>query len=315
MSTYPNYPNYGYKEDLSVTPMPCPPTSMPCPPQLQKPPGIESKMCPKPISINPSYKGSGKLTGKVAIITGGDSGIGRAVAYYYAMEGASLSIAYLNEVTDAEETKELAESLGSRVLLFEGDLGNEKWCREVVTQTYSTYGRLDILVNNHVENRDQKSILDISSQQLESTFRTNIFSYFYLCKAAIPHLKRGSSIINTSSRVAETGDPYAIDYSATKGAVSTFTKALALNLAQEGIRVNAVAPGAFWTPLQVTRAINGIPLQSVTYNNCYGQPFEIAPAYVYLASDDSIYVSGQILTVDNVLEKLLFNLNYIYRSQ
>lgn len=271
------------------------------PPQHQnKQPGIESDMNPQPTSIDAAYKGSGKLNNKIAIITGGDSGIGKAVAIYFAKEGSDVVIVYLNEHQDAEETKKLVEAEGRKCLLLSGDIGDESFSQEVVTKTIEQFGKINVLVNNAAEQHPQKSLLDITAQQLEKTFRTNIFGYFYLTKAVLPHLHKGSTIINTASITAYEGHEELIDYSATKGAIVSFTRSLAKSLAPQGIRVNGVAPGPIWTPLipstftveQVVKFGTNTPFSRA------GQPFELAPGYVYLASEDSSYVSGQILHIN-----------------
>lgn len=271
------------------------------PPQHQNhQPGTESEMNPRPNSIAPNYKPAGKLTGKTAIITGGDSGIGKAVAIYFAKEGADVAIAYLNEHRDAEETKNLIEGEGRRCLLFSGDVGSEEFCKEVVNKTMDQFGRLDILVNNAAEQHPQPSILNITSAQLEKTFRTNIFSFFYMTKMALPFLKKGASIINTASITAYKGNEQLLDYSATKGAIVTFTRSLALSLAPQGIRVNGVAPGPIWTPLipSTFSADQVATFGSDTEMGRAGQPSELAPSYVFLASEDSSYISGQMIHVN-----------------
>lgn len=212
-------------------------------------PGIESEMNPLPIYDDLNYKGSGKLQDKVAIITGGDSGIGRAVAVAFAKEGAKVTIAYLNEVGDAEKTKADVEKYGGECLLLSGDIGEEHFCQEVVSQTVSKYGKIDCVVNNGAEQHYQEKLEDITSEQLERTFKTNIFSCFYITKAAMPHLKAGSSVINTASITAYKGNPVLMDYASTKGAQITFTRSLSENVVGQGIRVNAVAPGLFGLPL------------------------------------------------------------------
>jgi NAD(P)-dependent dehydrogenase (short-subunit alcohol dehydrogenase family) len=268
------------------------------PPQHQnRQPGLESEMKPKPIAVDRTYKGSDKLVGKTAIITGGDSGIGRSAAVCYAIEGARVAIVYLNEHQDAKETKRLVEDQGGECLLIAGDIGQESFCINAVKQTVEKFGGLDILVNNAAEQHPQESIEDITQEQLEKTFRTNIFSMFYLTKAAIPHLKQGSTIINTTSITAYKGSPQLLDYSSTKGAIVSFTRSLSQNLIDKGIRVNAVAPGPIWTPLipstfdekRTSEHGANAPMKRP------GQPEELGPSYVFLASDDSSYMSGQVL--------------------
>ncbi|OUL32852.1 NAD(P)-dependent oxidoreductase [Nostoc sp. T09] len=267
------------------------------PPQQQNPPGSEAQMTPKPRSDDSKYRGSDKLQGKVALITGGDSGIGRAVAIFYAKEGADVAIAYKSEQEDAEETKRLVEAEGRRCLTIAGDIGDEQVCQQAVQQVVKELGHLDILVNNAAEQHPQESIENITAEQLERTFRTNIFSMFFLTKAALPHLKEGSAIINTTSVTAYKGNPQLLDYSATKGAIVAFTRSLSKSLVEKGIRVNGVAPGPIWTPLipstfpeeKVESFGSQVPMQRA------GQPEEVAPSYVFLASDDSSYMSGQIL--------------------
>lgn len=260
-------------------------------------PGIEARMTPRPKASDERYRGSGKLQDKVALITGGDSGIGRAVAIMYAREGADVAVLYLNEHQDAEETKRLVEREGRRCHLVAGDIGEETFCQQAVQQVVKGFGRLDILVNNAAEQHPQGSIEQISAEQLERTFRTNIFAMFFLTKAALPHLKPGSAIVNTTSVTAYKGSPQLLDYSSTKGAIVAFTRSLSQGLAEKGIRVNAVAPGPIWTPLipstfdeeKVASFGADVPLQRP------GQPEEIAPSYVFLASDDSSYMTGQVL--------------------
>lgn len=268
------------------------------PPQQQnKQPGLETLMNPRPISEDPSYRGSGKLQNKVALITGGDSGIGKAVSIYFAKEGADIAIVFLNETRDADETKKQVEEEGGRCLLIAGDVADEEFCIKAIEETVKTLGKLDILVNNAAEQHVQNNFEDITSQQMERTFKTNIFSCFYMTKAALKYLKQGSSIINTASITAYKGNPMLIDYSSTKGAIVSFTRSLALSLAQRGIRVNSVAPGPIWTPLipasfsaeQVATFGSTTPMQRP------GQPEEIAPCYVFLASDDGSYMTGQVM--------------------
>lgn len=268
------------------------------PPQKQdQQPGRESEMTPRPKSDNPEYQGSGKLQGKVALITGGDSGIGRAVAIAFAKEGADVAIMYLNEHDDAKETKQLVEKQGRRALAIAGDIGDETFCQQAVQQAVDEFGKLDILINNAAEQHPQESIEDISAQQLERTFRTNIFSMFFLTKAAMKHLQEGSSIINTTSVTAYKGNPQLIDYSSTKGAIVAFTRSLSQSLVKKGIRVNGVAPGPIWTPL-IPSTFPEDKVESFgeqVQMGRAGQPEEVAPSYVFLASDDASYMSGQIL--------------------
>lgn len=271
------------------------------PPQHQnRQPGIEAIMNPRPVSIKPGYQPSGKLTNKVALISGGDSGIGRAVALLFAQEGADIAIIYLNEHEDASITKSGIEQSRRRCLMFSGDIGEEQFCRNTVDEVIKEFGRLDIVINNAAEQHVQTTLEDISSTQLERTFRTNIFSYFYLTKAALPHLKNGAAIINTASVTAYEGHKLLMDYASTKGAIVSFTRSLSQALIGQGIRVNGVAPGPIWTPLipasfneqHVAQFGQDTPMQRA------GQPAEVAPCYLFLASDDSSYMTGQILHVN-----------------
>lgn len=268
------------------------------PPQQQdQQPGIQAEMTPQPVSESPTYKAAGKLSNKVALVTGGDSGIGRAVAIYFAKEGADVAIAYLSEHQDAQETKRQVEQEGKRCLMIAGDLGQEAFCRQAVEQTVSELGKLDILVNNAAEQHPQESIEDISEEQLTRTFRTNIFAYFFLVKAAMPHLKEGANIINTCSVTAFKGSPQLLDYSATKGAIVAFTRSLAQALAEKKIRVNSVAPGPIWTPL-IPSTFPPEKVESFGKDTTMkrpGQPEEVATCYVFLASEDSSYITGQTL--------------------
>lgn len=261
-------------------------------------PGLEAPMRPQPREENPAYRGSGRLEGKTALITGGDSGIGRAVAIAFAKEGADLAIIYLNEHEDANETRRSIEAAGRRALLISGDVGDEPFCRDAVARTVQVLGHLDILVNNAGEQHPQESIEAITCEQLERTFRTNIFAYFFMTKAALPHLKQGSAIVNTTSVTAYKGNPLLIDYSASKGAIVSFTRSLALSLAEKGIRVNGVAPGPVWTPLipSTYTADHVKEFGAKTPLKRPAQPDELAPSYVFLASNrDSSYMTGQIL--------------------
>ncbi|AET67259.1 dehydrogenase of unknown specificity, short-chain alcohol dehydrogenase like protein [Desulfosporosinus orientis DSM 765] len=263
-------------------------------------PGIESVMNPWPIAEDENYVGNNKLKGKVAIISGGDSGIGRAVSIAYAKEGADIVILYLNEHDDANETKARVERIGQRCLVIAGDIGDELFCKQAVDQTIKTLGKLDILVNNAGEQHPQNSLLDITGEQLERTFRTNVFGYFYLTKASLPHLKSGGVIINTASITAYEGHDQLIDYSASKGAVVSFNRSLSESLSKLGIRVNGVAPGPIWTPLIPAsfQADYVATFGSTTPMLRAGQPKELAPAYVFLASADSSYMSGQMLHIN-----------------
>lgn len=265
--------------------------------QQQRRPGKESKMHPEPVFDNPEQKGSGKLKGKIALITGGDSGIGRAVAILFAKEGADVAISYLNEEEDANTTRMHVEKYGGRCLLIPGDISKENNCKRLVEKTVKEFGRIDVLVNNAALHWAAEKLEDISTKQLMATFSTNIFSYFWVTRYAMPHLRKGSSIINSSSVTAFRGSATLIDYAATKGAIVAFTRSLSANLAEKGIRVNGVAPGPIWTPLipssfegkRVAQHGSDVPLKRA------GEPVEVAPSYLFLASDDSSYLTGQFL--------------------
>jgi NAD(P)-dependent dehydrogenase (short-subunit alcohol dehydrogenase family) len=294
MNNYPMYPYYSKETKCEEQPIAFPPQH-----QNQQP-GLEYLMNPRPIYENPSYAGSQKLQNKVAIITGGDSGIGRAVAVAFAKEGADVVIVYLYEQQDAEETKTRIEQIGRKCLAFPTDIRYKENCTKVVEQTIKTFGKIDILVNNAAVQFPREKLTDISEEQLINTFATNIFSYFFMTQAALPHLKSDSSIINTASITAYRGEKTLIDYSSTKGAIVSFTHSLSQNVVKQGIRVNSVAPGPIWTPLipssfsaeRVSTFGTDTPMTRA------GQPFELAPTYVYLASQDSQYVTGQTLHVN-----------------
>lgn len=265
-------------------------------PQRQAKPGLELKMDPQPVS-RPQEGRTLKLQAKIALITGGDSGIGRAVAVLFAREGANVAIAYLSEHRDAEETQRLVEAEGGECLLIPGDLSSEANCRRAVDKTVKKFGKIDILVNNAAVHWEQKKLEDITADQLRKTFATNIFSYFWVTQAALQHIPEGGSIINTASVTAYRGSPALIDYAATKGAIVSFTRSLASNLAKRKIRVNGVAPGPVWTPLivstfkpdKVSDFGSDVPMARA------GEPAEIAPSYLFLASDDGAYISGQFI--------------------
>ncbi|MBK0379252.1 SDR family oxidoreductase [Mucilaginibacter segetis] len=270
------------------------------PKKQHRQPGIEAKMDPAPQYIKDSYKPAEKLLGKVALITGGDSGIGRAVAVHFAEEGADVAIVYLDEDVDAETTRDLVEATGKKCLLIKGDVKNAAFCKTAVSQTVKAFGQLNILVNNAGMQFPQKDVKAIDEQQLDITFRTNIFAYFYFAEAALQHLKEGDCIINTTSVTAYRSSPSLIDYSSTKGAITTFTRSLATNLSEKGIRVNGVAPGPVWTPLIVS-SFDEEKIKSFgneTAMKRAGQPSELGPAYVFLASDDASFITGQVIHVN-----------------
>src|SRR5436190_17576868 len=272
----------------------------PMPPQHQEKPGIEANMVPRPDFIAPHYRGSQKLLDKIALITGGDSGIGRAVAVLYAREGADIAIVYLpEEQIDAEETAEYVKKEGRACFLIPGDVRDSAFCEDAVRKTVEEYGLLDILVNNAAYQQHQDDASEITDEQFERTFKTNIFGYFYMARAALKHLKKGGAIVNTGSITGLEGSKGLIDYSATKGAIHAFTKSLAQNLVEKGIRVNCVAPGPVWTPLNVSdkEPEDVAKFGADTPMKRPAQPEEIAPAYVFFASDaDSSYITGEVMT-------------------
>ena len=263
-------------------------------------PGMEYEMRPLPIFDNPNYKGSGKLKGKVAIVTGGDSGLGRACSIAYVKEGAKVVIVYYNETKDAEDTRKYIENMGGECLLIRGNLAEHSFCKKVVEETLSKYGKIDILVNNAGVQYQQDRLEDISDEQFDYTMKVNIYGMFYLTKEALPYMKGGASIINLSSVTTFWGDPQLIDYVTTKGAIVGFTRALARNLALKNIRVNAIAPGFFWTPLQpacwVAEKIPSLGADAAMARGA--MPYELAPTYVFLASDDSSYMTGQVIHIN-----------------
>ena len=273
----------------------------PMPPQTQPKPGLDSAMDPKPRYKAPLYKGADKLKGKVALITGGDSGIGRSVAVLYAREGADVAIVYLlAEQSDAEETKSAVEAEGRKCLLLPGDVTDAKFCRTAVEKTVAEFGHLDVLVNNAAFQETTEKLEDITDEQFDTTFKTNIYGYFYMAKAAVVYLPRGGAIVNCGSITGLEGNKTLIDYASTKGAIHAFTKSLAQNLIDRGIRVNCVAPGPIWTPLQPVSK----PAEKVAEHGAGtplgrpGQPEEVAPAFVFFASKaDSSYINGEILTL------------------
>lgn len=266
------------------------------PKQKQIRPGLEKNMNPLPETTPLEYP-NGKLKNKVALITGGDSGIGKAVALLFAKEGADLAIAYLDETSDAKKTQQEVEEYGVKCTLIKGDLSKEKFCQKVVTQTMEKHGKIDILINNAALHWEAENIEDITTDQLKRTFENNFYSYFWITKYAVPHLKKGSCIVNTSSVTAYRGSPNLIDYAATKGAIISFTRSLSTNLVEKGIRVNAVAPGPVWTPL-ITSSFDeekNSEFGSDSPMERAGMPNEVAPSYLFLASDDSSFMTGQVL--------------------
>jgi NAD(P)-dependent dehydrogenase (short-subunit alcohol dehydrogenase family) len=263
-------------------------------------PGHESKLEPKP-DWEPRFKGSDRLKGKVALITGADSGIGRAVAALFAREGADIAILYLCEHDDAAKTKEIVEKEGRRAMTIPGDIGDRQFCKQAVKQAVDQLGRLDVLVNNAGEQHNDQDIEDITEDQLRRTFQTNIFGMFFLTQAALPHLKQGSAIINTTSETMYAGSKHLLDYSGTKGAITAFTRSLALNLVNKGIRVNAVAPGPIWTPLNPFGGQDPAKIPEFgkdTPMGRPGQPNEVAPCFLFLACEDASYMTAQVLHPD-----------------
>lgn len=260
----------------------------------------EKSMKEKPVFERPYDRQAQRLTNKVAIITGGDSGIGRAVSIAFAREGANVAIVYKKNTEDAEETKRLVEEKGKKVLVIESDISSEENCKQIIEQVLKEFGKIDTLINNAAVQFPQETIEEITADQMKQTFETNIFSNFYLVKAALPHLKKGSSIINTASVVAYRGNPLLLDYASTKGAIVAFTRTLSGMVADKGIRVNAVAPGPIWTPLIVSTFTKEHQKKfgKDTPMKRPGQPAEVAPAYVFLASEDASYISGQVIHVN-----------------
>lgn len=270
------------------------------PQEQQRQPGKEQQMTPDPVFIGEHYRGSGKLRGKTALISGGDSGIGRAVAVHFAREGANVAIVYLEEDEDARATMGLLEAEGAETLLLRGDVGDPKFCEKAVSATVDRFGGLDILVNNAAEQHPAEDAQDIQPAQIEKTFRTNIFGYIFLAQAALKHLPEGGSIVNTGSVTGFRGSKHLLDYASTKGAIQAFTYSLAQQLVEKGIRVNGVAPGPIWTPLipasfsadEVAKFGKDTPMKRP------GQPGEVAPAYVFLASEDASYITGQFIHIN-----------------
>ena len=295
--SYPTYPYRGTEEKCRTVGLTFPPQHQP------RQPGMEYLMDPLPIAENPAVKGSGKLKGKTALITGGDSGIGRAVAYAFAKEGANIAISYLDEERDACETQRHIESLGARCILLPADLRERRNAKRIVKETVELFGEINVLVNNHGVQFVRESILDITQDQLTDTFETNVYGFFYVIQEALPFIPEGGAIINTTSITAYQGDDRLIDYSATKGAIVSLTRSLAKSLVSRKIRVNAVAPGPVWTPLQPASfpadALETFgSFTSETPMGRAGQPFEMAQGYVYLACDDSAFMTGQVLHID-----------------
>ncbi|MFV8225623.1 SDR family oxidoreductase [Christiangramia aquimixticola] len=268
------------------------------PPQDQDQPGDEHKMIPEPEIIKDSYRGSGKLKGKVALITGGDSGIGRSVAVHYAREGANVAIVYLEEDKDAKDTREMVEEEGGKCLLIHGDLKDEAFCQKIIATTIEEFGTLDILVNNAAMQFPKEKVEDVTSEQFKKTFSNNVYPYFFVIKAALEHLGEGGVIINTTSVTAYRGSEHLLDYSSSKGAIVSFTRSLSKMLVEKKIRVNAVAPGPIWTPLIPSTFDDIEDFGKKVPMGRPGQPSEVGPAYVFLASEDSSYITGQVIHIN-----------------